>query len=167
MSWFPGETGSLVCPLSATSSWIQVNLGQTRKVTGIVIQGCPQNDHWVTKYKLQHSMDGAGWTDYTADGDVSKTGFVLHLLRENICISRIYLFHLLKMTSISCPVFSPHIWSRITVCNKCVSFYVCTWNVKFWTEIWKSGFWNCSLKKCINLNHHMKKPQSYHEIKVF
>lgn len=55
----------------ATSSWIQVNLGQTRKVTGIVIQGCPQNDHWVTKFKLQHSMDGATWTDYTADGKVS------------------------------------------------------------------------------------------------
>ncbi|XP_069566819.1 macrophage mannose receptor 1-like, partial [Brachyistius frenatus] len=51
-----------------TSSWIQVNLGQTRKVTGIVIQGCPQNDHWITKFKMQHSMDGTTWTDYTADG---------------------------------------------------------------------------------------------------
>ncbi|GLD55459.1 macrophage mannose receptor 1 [Lates japonicus] len=51
-----------------TSSWIQVNLGQTRKVTGIVIQGCPQNDHWLTKFKIQHSMDGTTWTDYTADG---------------------------------------------------------------------------------------------------
>ncbi|MEQ2275125.1 hypothetical protein XENORESO_021066 [Xenotaenia resolanae] len=54
---------------SAMSSWIQVNLGQTRKVTGIVIQGCPHNDYWVTKFKLQHSMDGASWTDYSGDGD--------------------------------------------------------------------------------------------------
>ncbi|XP_023264465.1 macrophage mannose receptor 1-like [Seriola lalandi dorsalis] len=53
---------------SSTSSWIQVNLGQTRKVTGIVIQGCPQNDRWVTKFKIQHSLDGTTWTDYTADG---------------------------------------------------------------------------------------------------
>ncbi|XP_062291189.1 macrophage mannose receptor 1 [Scomber scombrus] len=53
---------------SATSSWIQVNLGQTRKVTGIVIQGCPQQDNWVTKFKIQHGMDGTTWTDYTADG---------------------------------------------------------------------------------------------------
>ncbi|XP_014906843.1 macrophage mannose receptor 1 [Poecilia latipinna] len=59
--WMPSGSGS--------SSWIQANLGETRKVTGIVIQGCPQNDHWVTKYKLQHSMDGASWTYYTADGD--------------------------------------------------------------------------------------------------
>ncbi|CAG5867752.1 unnamed protein product [Menidia menidia] len=53
---------------SPTSSWIQANLGQTRKVTGVVIQGCPRNDHWVTKFKIQHSMDGTTWTDYTADG---------------------------------------------------------------------------------------------------
>ncbi|KAM8872531.1 uncharacterized protein ACB058_004460 isoform 1-T1 [Synchiropus picturatus] len=53
---------------SATSSWIQVNLGQKRKVTGIVIQGCPQLDNWVTKFKLKHSIDGITWTDYTTDG---------------------------------------------------------------------------------------------------
>lgn len=62
-------------PSLATSSWIQVNLGQTRKVTGIVIQGCPQQDHWVTKFKIQHGMDGTTWTDYTADGQVSKKDF--------------------------------------------------------------------------------------------
>ncbi|XP_015231842.1 PREDICTED: macrophage mannose receptor 1-like [Cyprinodon variegatus] len=55
--------------LSASSSWIQVNLGQIRKVTGIVIQGCPQSDHWVTKFKLQHSVDGTSWKDYSADGE--------------------------------------------------------------------------------------------------
>ncbi|KAM6975835.1 uncharacterized protein LKV04_015092 [Tautogolabrus adspersus] len=53
---------------SASSSWIQVNLGQTRKITGIVIQGCPQYDYWVTKFKIQHSMDGTTWTDHTPDG---------------------------------------------------------------------------------------------------
>ncbi|KAF3849178.1 hypothetical protein F7725_015675 [Dissostichus mawsoni] len=56
------------CEQKATSSWIQANLGQTRKVTGVVIQGCPQNEHWITKFKIQHSMDGTTWTDYTADG---------------------------------------------------------------------------------------------------
>ncbi|XP_033951501.2 uncharacterized protein [Pseudochaenichthys georgianus] len=58
--WMPSGT--------ATSSWIQANLGQTRKVTGVVIQGCPQNEHWITEFKIQHSMDGTIWTDYTADG---------------------------------------------------------------------------------------------------
>lgn len=58
---------------AATSSWIQVNLNQIRKVTGIVIQGCPQGDFWITRFKLQHSTDGAAWTDYTADGAVSSS----------------------------------------------------------------------------------------------
>jgi len=57
-------------PIQATSSWIQVNLIQIKKVTGIVIQGCPQNDNWITKFKIQHSIDGLTWTDYTADGEV-------------------------------------------------------------------------------------------------
>lgn len=65
-------TQHLLSPLLATSNWIQVNLGQTRKVTGIVIQGCPQDDNWVTKFRIQHSSDGLTWTPYTADGEVSE-----------------------------------------------------------------------------------------------
>lgn len=64
-------TQYLLSPLSTVESWIQVNLGQTRKVTGIVIQGCPQGDNWVTKFRIQHSTDGFSWTDYAADGEVS------------------------------------------------------------------------------------------------
>uniref|UniRef100_A0A3B5AGE3 F5/8 type C domain-containing protein n=1 Tax=Stegastes partitus TaxID=144197 RepID=A0A3B5AGE3_9TELE len=52
--------------------WIQTDLGQLRKVTGIVMQGCPQSDYWLTKFKIQHSTDGTTWTDYTADGEVRK-----------------------------------------------------------------------------------------------
>ena len=72
--WYYGWSSDVEFSIfsSAASSWIQVNLGQTRKVTGIVIQGCPQYDYWVTKFKLQHSMDGLSWTDYTADGEVSE-----------------------------------------------------------------------------------------------
>ncbi|KAK2888177.1 uncharacterized protein [Channa argus] len=61
LCWMPSGTPS--------SSWIQADLGQKRKVTGIVIQGCPGNDHWLTKFKLQHSLDGSTWTDYKADGE--------------------------------------------------------------------------------------------------
>ncbi|CAL9682123.1 unnamed protein product [Knipowitschia caucasica] len=59
--WMPSRNPS--------SSWIQVDLGHTNKVTGIVVQGCPQNDHWITKFKVQHSADGVTWKDYTADGE--------------------------------------------------------------------------------------------------
>ncbi|TNN53351.1 Macrophage mannose receptor 1 [Liparis tanakae] len=60
--WMPSGTQPVA------SSWIQVDLGESRKVTGIVIQGCPQNDHWLTKFKIQHSADGNSWKDHTEDG---------------------------------------------------------------------------------------------------
>lgn len=78
----------LLSPLSAVGSWIQVNLGQTRKVTGIVVQGCPQGDNWVTKFRIQHSTDGFTWTDYTADGAVSERAprFILRETGEQMTI---------------------------------------------------------------------------------
>ncbi|KAK0140766.1 Macrophage mannose receptor 1 [Merluccius polli] len=53
---------------SDTANWIMVDLGVIRKVTGIVVQGCPDNDYWVTEFMIQHSLDGASWTNYIADG---------------------------------------------------------------------------------------------------
>ncbi|KAM6984695.1 C-type mannose receptor 2-like [Aplochiton taeniatus] len=55
-------------PTNPSNSWIQVDLGQVRKVTGVVIQGCAQADYWVTRFKVQYSTDGTSWTDYTSDG---------------------------------------------------------------------------------------------------
>ncbi|XP_038845355.1 macrophage mannose receptor 1 [Salvelinus namaycush] len=62
--------GSCWMPSNPLNSWIQVNLGEAKKITGVVIQGCPTADHWVTKFKIQHSMDGSKWTDYKDDGGV-------------------------------------------------------------------------------------------------
>ncbi|XP_062340567.1 macrophage mannose receptor 1 [Osmerus eperlanus] len=62
------KSNSCWMPSTPVNSWIQVNLGMVRKVTGIILQGCPQNDHWVTKFRVQHSMDGTSWTNYESDG---------------------------------------------------------------------------------------------------
>uniref|UniRef100_A0A672LX26 F5/8 type C domain-containing protein n=1 Tax=Sinocyclocheilus grahami TaxID=75366 RepID=A0A672LX26_SINGR len=55
-------------PSTSANSWIQVNVGQLKKITGVVIQGCPSSDHWVTKFKIQTSTDGLSWKDYSSDG---------------------------------------------------------------------------------------------------
>ncbi|XP_062868150.1 macrophage mannose receptor 1 [Trichomycterus rosablanca] len=55
-------------PSSPSNSWIQVSLTESKKITGVKIQGCPTADHWVTKFKVQTSLDGASWTDYSNDG---------------------------------------------------------------------------------------------------
>lgn len=48
-----------------------MNVGQLKKITGVVIQGCPSSDHWVTKFKIQTSTDGLSWKDYSSDGGVN------------------------------------------------------------------------------------------------
>ena len=43
--------------------WIQVDLGVSRLVSGVVMQGKEDEDNWVTKYKVLHSHDGGKWVD--------------------------------------------------------------------------------------------------------
>ncbi|KAM9776076.1 secretory phospholipase A2 receptor-like isoform 2-T2 [Syngnathus typhle] len=49
-----------------STSWIQVNLGHVRKVTGIVTQGCPHTDprSWVIDFEMKTSLDGKSWTEH-------------------------------------------------------------------------------------------------------
>lgn len=118
--WFYGPSSDVEFSIfpSAASSWIQVNLGQTRKVTGIVIQGCPQYDYWVTKFKLQHSMDGLSWTDYTADGEVSEPHF--NIIQKVTAI--LLLNHMVRLIN--------GLWLEGNVCE--VSKYLLTFNT--WSQ---------------------------------
>ncbi|XP_019644113.1 PREDICTED: lactadherin-like [Branchiostoma belcheri] len=55
--------------------WLQVDLGEMKRVTGTVVQGqewaYPQ---WVKSYKLHYSADGANWTTYI-DSDGTEMVF--------------------------------------------------------------------------------------------
>ena len=47
---------------SATiGQWIQVNLGVSRFVSGIILQGSTWADQRVTAYQVQYSLDGSSW----------------------------------------------------------------------------------------------------------
>ena len=53
--------------------WLQVDLLNTTRVSGVATQGrngCPC-DQWVTKYKLQYSEDGPAFKFYRRSGDES------------------------------------------------------------------------------------------------
>ena len=43
--------------------WIQVDLGVSKMVSGIVLQGRDESDnpHWVTKYQVNYSVDAISW----------------------------------------------------------------------------------------------------------
>ena len=49
------------------SQWIQVDLGNITKVTGIVTQGIFELHQWVTKYSISYSLDGDQYMSYKND----------------------------------------------------------------------------------------------------
>ncbi|KAI8490945.1 hypothetical protein Bbelb_313640 [Branchiostoma belcheri] len=53
--------------------WLQVDLGETKRVTGVITQGRQRDyEQWVTSYKLQYGADGATWTTYTGSDGSDK-----------------------------------------------------------------------------------------------
>ncbi|XP_078598352.1 neuropilin-2-like [Branchiostoma floridae x Branchiostoma japonicum] len=56
---------------SAVEEWLQVDLGEIKKVTGTITQGVV-GGVWVKSYKLQHSTDGASWTTYANSEGTEK-----------------------------------------------------------------------------------------------
>ncbi|KAG8000988.1 Coagulation factor V, partial [Nibea albiflora] len=60
------------------NQWLQVELPQVKKITGIITQGAKSlgNKMYVVSYTLQYSNNGLHWEQYTDDEDVtSKTFF--------------------------------------------------------------------------------------------
>ncbi|XP_035689932.1 CUB domain-containing protein 2-like isoform X2 [Branchiostoma floridae] len=57
---------------SNLGDWLQVDLGEIKKVTGTITQGVSSGEYWVKSYKLQHSTDGASWTTYANSEGTEK-----------------------------------------------------------------------------------------------
>ena len=41
--------------------WVEVNLYRQMVVTGVTMQGNPSSDKWVTRYKVEFSLDRVMW----------------------------------------------------------------------------------------------------------
>ena len=65
------------------NQWLQIELTQVKKITGIITQGAKSlgTEMYVSSYSLQYSDDGTYWTQYTDDEDymskVSSKGNVV------------------------------------------------------------------------------------------
>ncbi|XP_006823110.2 uncharacterized protein LOC100367144 [Saccoglossus kowalevskii] len=59
-----------------TSQWLAIDMGETYLYNGIVTQGNPDKEYWVTTFKIQYSDDGSTYTSFTDDNgnDVVFTG---------------------------------------------------------------------------------------------
>ena len=63
--------------------WIQVDLGVSRLVSGVVTQGRQDHPQWMSKYKVMYSSDVYAWyyvrdTFYGQDDIVSYTSFIFY-----------------------------------------------------------------------------------------
>ena len=43
------------------NQWIQVEFYSKTEVTGAIVQGRPDADEWITRYKVSYSLDGPTW----------------------------------------------------------------------------------------------------------
>lgn len=64
------------------SQWLQIELRQVKKITGIITQGAKSlgKEMFVTSFSLQYSDDGKHWNHYTDDEGIPvKVGYMNHI----------------------------------------------------------------------------------------
>ncbi|CAH3034581.1 unnamed protein product, partial [Pocillopora meandrina] len=59
-----GKAGAWSAGTNDNSQWLQVDLPNDTKVTGVATQGRQDADQWVTSYKLQYGSDGLNFQYY-------------------------------------------------------------------------------------------------------
>ena len=55
-------TGAWIAEANDVNPWIKADIGTVKYVSGIVLQGRPALDQWVTEYKVQYSYDDVTWS---------------------------------------------------------------------------------------------------------
>ena len=67
------RTGSWSARSNDLNQWLQVDLLNTTRVSGVATQGRngPSDSQWVTKYKLKYSEGGRAFKCYRRSGDES------------------------------------------------------------------------------------------------
>ncbi|XP_063003641.1 SCO-spondin-like [Elgaria multicarinata webbii] len=59
-----GPPAEVYPELLSRPPFLQVDLGEPRNLTGVVVQGAGSSDAYVTSFFLQFSLDGVAWHDY-------------------------------------------------------------------------------------------------------
>ena len=61
-----GTGGAWIAAIDDKNQWVEVNMFRQTVVTGVNMQGNPSSDNWVTRYKVEFSLDHAVW-EYVPD----------------------------------------------------------------------------------------------------
>ena len=65
-----GTDGAWIASTSDKNQWVEVNLYRQTFVTGVKMQGNPFSDKWVTKYKVEFSLDHVMWENVRDKNDI-------------------------------------------------------------------------------------------------
>ena len=58
--------GAWIAATNDKNQWVEVNLYRQTVITGVIMQGNPSSDQWVTRYKVEFSLDHVLW-EYVPD----------------------------------------------------------------------------------------------------
>ena len=62
-----GSVGAWVAGTHDLNQWLKVSLFRQINITGLMIQGRPSTDQWVTKFKVEISLGNDIWTPVTEE----------------------------------------------------------------------------------------------------
>ncbi|XP_048583976.1 uncharacterized protein LOC5501433 isoform X1 [Nematostella vectensis] len=83
-------TGSWCAAPSDVTPYLQVDLGSRHVICAVATQGSPTADHWVQTYKIQASLDGSSWRNYSESknemlfGNSDRSSVTKHVFIEAI-----------------------------------------------------------------------------------
>ena len=60
-----GSAGAWVAGTDDLNQWLRVSLFRQINITGVIVQGRPSADQWVTKFKVETSLGNDIWTTMT------------------------------------------------------------------------------------------------------
>ena len=77
--------GGWIASTTDSSQWLQIDLYRQTQVGGVVLQGRQDQDEWVTRYKVEVSLDGDTW-EYVKDsnGTDEVCLFLLDVLSKEV-----------------------------------------------------------------------------------
>ena len=86
------QEGAWVAATNDLAQWLQINLYRQLLVSGVVIQGRPDVNEWVTTYLVEYAIDGVSW-EFVRDGNTTievcdfNTQFKLNLNRTELFVN--------------------------------------------------------------------------------
>ena len=70
------QKGAWVPATNGQGQWFQIDLHRQILVSGVVLQGRPDIEGWVTRYQVEYALDGVSWENFK-DGNTSTEVFII------------------------------------------------------------------------------------------